>query len=369
MKTVIGWDIGGVNVKATRLQIQGVRGRGLGVEPKTSRPYTLDPEPCPLNPFLFRTASRYFEIWKEREALPSILRDLQQALGPADAMGVTMTAELSDAFRGKREGVGFVFEKVKEAFPGIPLYALDLEGNWRSLYEDFGDLIAFAATNWIAEGLMVAEQKQDCLLIDIGSTTTDIIPILDGRLAAQGRTDTDRLISGELVYTGTLRTPVYAITPWIPVKGLWCRTSPELFAIAADVYLILGNIQPGEYTCNTPDGREKTRECSRERLARAVCADATILTEEEIFKMATYLAEQQAQQIVKALMQVLSRIEGGLRLPVIATGSGAFLVERCARRLGLMAVDIRELLGPEAAVATPSLATAYLLAKYLTTQG
>ncbi|MFN3476226.1 MAG: H4MPT-linked C1 transfer pathway protein, partial [Candidatus Methylomirabilales bacterium] len=151
MKTVIGWDIGGVNIKATRLEI------GCWM------PNFQAPPPH------IRAASRYFEIWREKEALPSILRDLQQALGPADAMGVTMTAELSDAFRHKREGVGFVFEKVKEAFPGIPLYALDLEGNWRNLYEDFGDLIAFAATNWIAEGLMVAERKPDCLLIDIGS--------------------------------------------------------------------------------------------------------------------------------------------------------------------------------------------------------
>lgn len=364
MKTVIGWDIGGVNIKATLLQIQGVGGRGLGVGLKISKPYTLDPEP-----FSFRTATRYFEIWKDREALPLILKDLQQALGSADAMGVTMTAELSDAFRHKREGVGFVLGSIKEAFPGIPLYALDLEGNWRNLHEDLGDLITFAATNWIAEGLMVAERKKDCLLIDIGSTTTDIIPILGGRLAAQGRTDTDRLISGELVYTGALRTPIPAIAPWIPVKGLWCRTSPELFAIAADVYLILGAIQPGEYTCNTPDGREKTVECSRERLARTVCADASILTEEEIVKMASYVAERQTQQIVGALMQVLSRIEGGLRLPVVTTGFGEFLAERCARRLGLMAVSVRELLGPDAAASTPSLATAYLLAKHLKAQG
>lgn len=337
----IGWDIGGANVKAALLTHD--RGKIVG----------------------FQTATRSFEVWREKERLPSLLRNLHEALRPADAMAVTMTAEISDAFRNKREGVRFVLDCVKEAFPGVPLYAIDLDGKLIALDREPQDLLAFAATNWIAEGLMVAEWCPSCLLLDIGSTTTDIVPVLQGGIVTRGKTDTDRLISGELVYTGVLRTPVSAVVSQVPVKGLMCRVSPELFAVMADVYLILGDLTPDDYTCETPDHRGKTRMLSCERLARTVCADATILTEEELVHIARYIHEKQTQQIVDAMMQVLSRIEGGATLPLITTGSGEFLAERCARRLNLRTRSVRELFGTDSALLTPCLAAAYLLAKFL----
>jgi len=186
-----------------------------------------------------------------------------------------------------------------------------------------------------------------------------------GCLNQRLETDTDRLISGELVYTGILRTPVGAIVSQVPVRGLMCRVSPELFAVTADVYLILGDLTPDDYTCETPDQRGKTRVFAYERLARTVCADATILTEEELVHIARYIHEKQTQQIVEAMMQVISRIEGGATLPVITTGSGEFLAERCARRLNLQTKSVRELFGTDSALLTPCLATAYLLAKFL----
>ena len=58
------------------------------------------------------TVSRPFEVWRDRDALATVLREVaaEVAGGPAGAVAVTMTAELSDAFRTKREGVGFVLD-------------------------------------------------------------------------------------------------------------------------------------------------------------------------------------------------------------------------------------------------------------------
>ena len=67
MTAVIGWDVGGANVKAARVEVVARERR-------------------------VRTLSRPFEIWRHKEALPDVLAQLALALGPAEATAVTMTA-------------------------------------------------------------------------------------------------------------------------------------------------------------------------------------------------------------------------------------------------------------------------------------
>src|SRR6185295_17246007 len=112
-----------------------------------------------------------------------------------------------------------------------------------------------AAANWRASATLVARTFRDALFLDVGSTTTDIIPIVAGSVVVEGTTDPGRLLSGELVYTGALRTPVCAIVRSVPFEGRRCRVAAEHFAVAADVHLWLGRIQASDYTCETPDGR------------------------------------------------------------------------------------------------------------------
>ena len=137
-------------------------------------------------------------------------------------------------------------------------------------------------------------------MLDVGSTTADVIPIAAGRVAAAGRTDLDRLLAGELVYTGVLRTNLAAIAPRVPVRGRWCPVASELFAISADVHLILGHLPPGAYTCPTPDGRPASVECARERVARLVCADLEQLAPGEVDAIAAHLHAEQVRQVAAA---------------------------------------------------------------------
>lgn len=341
MVTIIGWDIGGVNTKAVRLEYH------VGEMPE------------------IQATSRYFEIWHDRNELLTVLREVAMEMNfeKADAMAVTMTAELSDVFRTKREGVLFIFDCLTAAFPPTPLYALSLDGDFAPLERARERPLDFAAANWLAVALFLAERYSDCLLIDVGTTTTDIIPIRAGKVASQGRTDLARLAAGELVYTGALRTNPSAIVSQVPVKGRMCRVSPEYFAIMGDVYLVLRYLSAEEYVCPTPDGRSKTGEDARERLARLVCADGEMLTEEETMALARYLHEKQVQQITEALFQVLSRMEGDYRPPLISTGLGRFLGVESGRRLGLTIIDLADEWGPEMAAVTPSLAVAHLLAE------
>jgi probable H4MPT-linked C1 transfer pathway protein len=338
---VIGWDIGGANVKAARLLFDHGRAESG------------------------RAVRHYFEIWRDRAGLRPLLQEIHKELGPVDAMALTMTAELADVFRDKAEGVAFVIRSAKEAVPGTPLYAVDLDGRLVLLDDEEVDLLTFAATNWIAEALVLADRVPNCLMVDIGSTTTDLIPILGGKLAAKGRRDIERLACGELIYTGVLRTPVPAIVSQIPVGGTICRISAEYFAIAADVYVALGRLKPEQYTCSTPDGRGKTKEEALARLARVVCEDTKGLTPPQIETMAAYIAEKQVQQITEGMFHVLSRIDSWPHLPVVPVGIGAFIGAACARRLNLATQDPPALTDDGSAPFSPCVAAAYLLGKAL----
>src|SRR6185436_18573422 len=180
----------------------------------------------------------------------------------------TMTAELADCFATKRAGVAFVIDAFRDAFPASELWVYGVDGQFRSAEDARRQPLQVAAANWMASATLVARTFPDALLVDVGSTTTDIIPIVAGRVVARGRTDSTRLRTGELVYTGSLRTPVCAIVRSVPVDGRRCRVAAELFAVAADVYLWLGRIEEAGYTCETPDGRGRSRAEAGARLAR-----------------------------------------------------------------------------------------------------
>lgn len=338
---IIGWDIGGANIKAASL----CRRKGGTVEGQVI-----------VSPF---------EIWRERKNLSAVLAEIGDALGAssANAMALTMTAELSDTFLRKREGVLFVFDAMAGAFPQTPIHPLSLAGDFVQLREARQSPLDFAASNWVASGLYVAGRHPTCILMDVGSTTADIVPVRLGRIVSRGFTDLERLTSGELVYSGILRTNPNTIVREVPVDGRMCRVAAEYFTVMADVYLILEMISADGYTCRTPDGRAGTREAARERLARLVCADGEMLNEEQTLKLARYLFEKQLQQLTRALCQVLSGLENGYQMPLAPAGAGSFLAVETARRLGLEVLDQGAEWREEGAAALPARAAAFLLAQ------
>ncbi len=342
MTSIVGWDIGGANVKATWL------GRA-GQEPAV------------------RTVSLPFEIWRAKERLPEVLAAALAAVAqqPPQAMALTMTAELADVFATKREGVNFVFDSAAATFAGCPVYALSLDGAFVPLDQARHQPLDFAAANWLAAATWLARQYPDCLLVDIGSTTTDITPIIDGQVLAAGRTDLARLQAGELVYTGAVRTNLAAIIRWAPVRGRPCPVASEYFAVSGDVHLVLGHLASEDYTCPTPDGRPATVGAARARLARLVCADTEQLAAAEIDALAGYVHEQQVGQVTRGLVQVLSRLAGRCDLPVVALGLGAFLAEQAAQRLGLKVLSLGQVLDQQMSEVAPSWAAAHLLAEAL----
>jgi len=339
VSAAVGWDIGGANVKAVRVA-------GGAVVAAFEQPFAL---------------------WRAPDRLPDVLAGLAARLGADDPaagpFAVTMTAELADCFATKREGVGFVLDALAAAFPGRPAWVYGVDGRFRAPAAARAEPLAVAAANWAAAARFLARRHPDALLVDVGSTTTDIVPIVAGRLAARGRTDPERLAAGELVYTGALRTPAAAIAPRVPLRGRWCRTAAETFAIAADVHVWLGHIPPEAYTCETPDGRGVGRREVAARLARVVCADLELLGPRDIDRIARHLARAQRDRIAAAIRQVLRRLGRAAPRLALAAGSGAFLARAAARVAGLAVADAAPELPPEAARALPAAAVAFLFAE------
>jgi probable H4MPT-linked C1 transfer pathway protein len=309
MPGVIGLDVGGVNTKA--VWRDGAARRAV------LRPY---------------------DVVRDPGALSAVVRDVVAGLSdePADLVALTMTAELSDEFATKREGVAFVLDAVEAAVGGrARSLALTTAGELVDFATARARPLDVAAANWVASALAVTARHPDALMLDVGSTTADVIPIAGGRVAATGRTDLDRLLAGELVYTGALRTNLAAIAARVPVRGRWCPVASELFAVSGDVHVILGRLAPDAYTSPTPDGRGATIADARARVARLVCADAEQLAPDEIDAIAAYLHGEQVRQIAAA-----ARMAGVGDAPVVPLGVGAFLARDVAAQLGRPVAEI-----------------------------
>jgi probable H4MPT-linked C1 transfer pathway protein len=339
MGAIIGWDIGGANIKAAR------------VEAGQSEPLVFE-RPLPL--------------WRELHRLPAVLAEAADSLGPAGTMAVTMTAELADCFATKREGVACVLDAFETTFPDVDPWVYGTDGTFRHAAAARQQPHRVAAANWMASATLVARTFPDALFLDVGSTTSDIIPIVAGQVVARGKTDPARLRSGELVYTGALRTPVCAVVRWVPQRGRRCRVAAEHFAVVADVHLWRGRIDERDYTCETPDGRGRSRQEAGARLARMVCADLEMLDAADITAIAEHVARAQVRHIGAGLQQIMRRL--GTQCPRVAVvaGQGAFVARDAAREVGLANRDLADGMGAAAARALPAVAVASLLDAMLT---
>jgi (4-(4-[2-(gamma-L-glutamylamino)ethyl]phenoxymethyl)furan-2-yl)methanamine synthase len=335
---ILGWDIGGVNIKVARLESESE-----GLPRSVSLPFALQRQPETLAAMLIAAAA-------------------QAQSQPDDVHAVTMTAELSQAFRTKREGVGFILDAVEAAFPDRDIQAYTVDDRFVGLTQARIFPLSVAASNWAATAHRVARTVPTCVLVDIGSTSTDLIPIIEGRVTALGHTDPERLLSSELVYSGALRTPAEAVVRQVPLWGGAAGVSADGFAIIGDAHLWQGNLSSEDYTCPAPDGRPATKVFAGERLARLVCADRDMLDETAIDDIARALVSAQVRTVAGAIQRIRARWPA-ISIAVV-TGLGDFIAVEAARAAGLTVVSLSEEWG-EASRIAPAAAVAWLFREWL----
>jgi probable H4MPT-linked C1 transfer pathway protein len=280
-------------------------------------------------------ATQSFELWRRPQDLAEALAALIADAPPCDQLAVTMTGELCDCFATKAEGVRHILECVRQAADSRPIAVYLVDGRFVSVEAAGERPDLAAASNWHALASFAALKfapQEPAVLVDCGSTTTDVIPLDGGRPVARGASDPQRLETGELVYTGVERTPLCAVVRQLPYRGRPCRVAAEFFATTGDAYRWLGLIEEEPETCETADGRPRTKACSQGRLARAICSDISDFTPADATAASRAVLEAQTLQIEESLRQV---IEAMTRPPesIILSGQGEFLARRAVARL------------------------------------
>lgn len=305
MQAVIGWDVGGAHLKAARAD-KGVISRAAQIA-------------CPL--------------WLGLETLERAFQDAEAALGHAPLNAVTMTGELCDVFATRKEGVTTLAATMTRLLSPRRVVFYAARSGFVGGGETANAAGSIASANWHASAALAAMRVPFALLVDAGSTTTDIVPIADGKPANIGFTDAERLRHGELVYTGIARSFLMAGPKLLPFEGSWTSLMNEWFATIADVHRILGQLPESADMMETPDGREKTKAASRARLARMIGRDAAEADEAAWERLAQFFAEAQLRELFDAAALVLSRGLLPSDAPVIGAGVGRALVRELAARL------------------------------------
>lgn len=308
-----------------------------------------------------------FAMWREPRRLAQQIRTAISEAPPCDHLAVTMTGELADCFASKAEGVRFILQAVHEGSDHRHCRVYLVDGRLVSPQAALGVPHLAAASNWHALARLAGRHVPQgrALLVDIGSTTCDLVPLADGQPAARGTSDTTRLIAGELVYTGVERSPVCAVLASTTYRGQTCPIVHELFATMRDVYLVLGKLPEVPGDTHTADGRPATVAAAILRLARMIAADLSTFEWED----ARRLAEDAAAAQVRLLRQALARVvaEHGCPEAVALCGHGEFLA-RAALEESLSevpVVSLSEALGPMVARCGPAHALALLAREQL----
>jgi probable H4MPT-linked C1 transfer pathway protein len=341
MQSIIGWDIGGAHLKATRWE----DGRIVKVAQVA----------CPL--------------WLGLAELHRSFAEAKTIVASADLNAATMTAELCDAFASREEGVnGVTALAAQELAPARVVFYAGPEG-FVELPAVAANAAKIASANWHATASYVGLTHPNALFVDMGSTTSDLIPVIDGKVKTQGYSDASRLANGELVYAGAVRSYLMSSgLKLVPFAGRWVPLMNEWFAASCDVYRLLGELPEDADVMETADGREKTVEASKARLARMLGYDGHEAGLAAWQQLARYFAEVQLRDLTDAAHLILSRGEIGEEAPIVGAGAGRFVVRRLAERLNRRFIDFSDLIEalPEvrakACDCAPASAVAFLIA-------
>jgi probable H4MPT-linked C1 transfer pathway protein len=339
---VFGWDVGGAHVKVSMLDARG--------EVRDVAQWA-----CALwqgLDHLERTVDLVFERWPEARDANTL-------------HAVTMTGEMVDLFEDRAHGVDAIARTLAARLPGrLSFYAG--EGGWLDASTCGGNWRRVASANWLATAQYVASRLADAVLIDIGSTTTDIVPVEHARVVARGQSDAARLATGELVYHGVVRTPLCGLAHRIAFDDVLSNVMNEWFATTADVYRLTGELDPAHDLYPAADNGAKTPAASRARLARMIGRDAHEAGDDAWDAFARRWRAVQLDALAANLASVVAAHERLARAPLVGAGCGRFLVAALARESGREYVDFGELAGVPAhcaswtATCAPGVAVALL---------
>ncbi len=324
--------------------------------------------------------SKPFPMWSRHQELAAVVkgmieeyiahRNSKNARPVIDALAVTMTGELADCFSSKQSGVIAICTAVETAVDNnFPIYFYGTDGSWSTATQASQNWNSLAASNWHAManlcGRLVPQNTH--LLIDIGSTSTDIIPLVDGQVATDSLDDLTRLQSGQLVYCGVERTPLCSLVSEFNLENICTPIARELFATTLDVFLLSGDIAEQPQNTSTADGKPATRVDAQRRMARMICQCPELLTDFELQQLVQQSRQAVFELLTAAMQKVLAELESQPD-SIIAVGQAAFLVTDLAGDIPVTHLsDLWPGISQQVSRVGPALAVAALLQQELAT--
>jgi probable H4MPT-linked C1 transfer pathway protein len=305
MSDILGWDIGGAHLKVARLRNGSVS--------------NVRQVPCAL--------------WQGLDRLDQAVNAALSGGPNAAAHALTMTGELCDLFTDRTSGVRAILALLQRRLGDATLGVYAVDGAFLTVDEALSAPERVASANWHATAQFAAAREGDGLLMDIGSTTTDLVPLRGGTVAAQGQDDAERLALDELVYRGVVRTPVMALAPHVLLEGRRVALMAELFATTADIYRLTGELPEHADLHPAADGRGKSAEESRARLARMVGRDRSSAPDATWDALARQLADGIDATLKEAAERAMGAANAARDAPIIGAGVGRFLARKVAQKL------------------------------------
>lgn len=339
---ILGWDIGGAHVKVAHLNAEG-------------QIQQIILQACPL--------------WKGLAYLDKVLAEILHLLPKQNYLHVlTMTGELADCFSNRQQGVTSIINSLKQQIDQMELWVYAGQLGFLTLAQIQSEhCLSIASANWLASANWAAKLNKTALFVDIGSTTTDILLIDQHKVLAQADTDYGRLVSGELLYTGVVRTAVMAITQRAQFRGQDMGLMAEFFATMADVYRLTGDLAESHDLYDTADGAAKTPQASARRLSRLTGYEYNVDDQALWLDFAQYLKQSQKKMISAACLTQTQRCTEATDLKIIGAGIGRFLIKEIAQEFGFPYLDFTEffpaslkLMEPDSADCAPAVAVANL---------
>ncbi len=341
---ISGWDIGGAHIKVARCNSKG-------------EDFQIIQVACPL--------------WQGIDYLERAIETILLRLdNQNDITAITMTGELVDLFSDRQSGVTQILNCMANYIDREQIHVYAGHAEWLNIEQASQRWQDVASRNWQASAGLAASYLDHAIFIDMGSTTCDIVAIIDGKETPKGMNDLERQTTRELLYTGAIRTPLISLCQTAPFNGSLVHLAAELFATMGDCWILLEKLNPNSIQDTSADGKPWETSFCADRIARLLGTDSGQVAHIQWQQLAQWFAQQQCHLVINAILHVLS-LHNSLpaNAPIIGAGIGRFIIKMCAIQLNRPYQELHNLIAipqPEASDHAPAVAIALLAQQQLT---